>query len=53
MTKSELRSLGQRISFAVTKAVQQAIAEHHSKGQYVVVMQNGKLTKLYPPKKQS
>lgn len=51
MTKEEVRALGKRITESATKAVRQAIAEHHAKGQYVVVMQNGKLTKLYPPKK--
>ncbi len=51
MTKEEVRTLGKRITASATKAVRLAIAEHHAKGQYVVVMQNGKLIKLYPPKK--
>lgn len=53
MGKEEFNTFTERLTAAITKAVKNAIEDHFRKGQPVVVMQNGKLTKLYPPKKQS
>ncbi len=51
MSKEEFKAFTERMTAAVSKAVKEAIQDHFRHGDYVVVMQNGKLTKLYPPKK--
>ncbi len=51
MSRDEAETLINKITEGVSKAVKNAIEEHFKRGDYVLVMQNGKLTKLYPPKK--
>jgi predicted ABC-type ATPase len=51
--KEDFNTFTERLTKAITKAVKSAIDDHFRKGQPIVVMQNGKLTKLHPPKKQS
>ncbi len=51
MGKEEFNSFTERLTKAIAKAVQGAIDDHFQKGQPIVVTQNGKLTKLYPPPK--
>jgi hypothetical protein len=51
--KEEFNAFTERLTVAINKAISEAIEDHFRKGQPIVVMQNGKLTKLYPPKKQS
>jgi hypothetical protein len=48
--KEKFNTFTERLTKSITKAVQSAIDDHFRKGQPIVVTQNGKLTKLYPPK---
>lgn len=51
MAKEDFNTFTERLTASITKVVKNAIEDHFRKGQPIVVMQNGKLTKLYPPKK--
>lgn len=49
--KTTANPLTKRITRGLRKAVKQAIAEHFAAGQPIAVMENGKIKKIYPPKK--
>lgn len=51
--KEEFKTFIEHLTAGITKAVKNVIEDYFRKGQPVVVMQNGKLSELYPPKKQS
>jgi hypothetical protein len=50
MTSIEFRVFQAKVTRAIKKAVREAIAEHWRNGDYVVVMQDGKIMKLNPPR---